>query len=415
MRTITPLRAGAIAAALVLGQRGFHGAMQGRRLHVFRVGPSCVSRPDGCGNRGPGAAGMRSAGPAGRRTTPTSSSCSPTSCAPNMCSVYGGRNITTPNIDRLASEGVVFTNSVSTCPLCTPYRGMLQTGRYPTHSGIIINFVEASPAQNPHCLADVFGAAGYATGYIGKWHLAAGVQQGTPASAVATRLADEPANPEYDFVAPGPRRLGYQHWQAYNFHYNYHDYWYYEDEPEKRYSDRYETDTETDQAMAFMEQCRQSGRPFLVTVASHPPHPPFSPVVRPGRLSRTRAANAVVAAQRSHRPSLHRRRAALLPGHDPERGRQPRPAARLSGRVGVGQQHHRGLHVRSWRDARQPRTHPEDGSLRRVHRRPARHALAEANRAGQSGSTPCRLPSITSPRCADWRACPFRARSTAWT
>jgi arylsulfatase A-like enzyme len=38
----------------------------------------------------------------------------------DVCGVYGGQNITTPNIDRLAKEGIVFTNSVSTCPLCTP-------------------------------------------------------------------------------------------------------------------------------------------------------------------------------------------------------------------------------------------------------------------------------------------------------
>jgi len=204
----------------------------------------------------------------------------------NMCSVYGGRNIATPNIDRLASEGVVFTNSVSTCPLCTPYRGMLQTGRYPTHSGVLINFVEASPAQNPHCLADVFAAAGYETGYIGKWHLAAGAHKDNPVMAgrSACREAD---SPEYDFVAPGPQRLGYQRWQAYNFHYAYQDYWYYEDEPEKRYSGRYEADTETDQAIAFMEQCRQADRPFFLTVAPHPPHPPFtSEYVPEGYLER---------------------------------------------------------------------------------------------------------------------------------
>jgi arylsulfatase A-like enzyme len=194
----------------------------------------------------------------------------------NLCSVYGGRNITTPNIDRLAREGVVFTNSVSACPLCTPYRGMLQTGRYPTHSGIIINFIEASPAQNPHCMADAFGAAGYETGYVGKWHLSAGVHQD----------CDED-NPDYDFVPPGPRRLGYKHWQAYNFHYNYYDYWWYEDEPSKQHSDRYEADTETDQALAFMEECRQSSRPFFLTVAPHPPHPPFDPSYVPaGYLDR---------------------------------------------------------------------------------------------------------------------------------
>ena len=46
----------------------------------------------------------------------------------DVCGVYdGGKNITTPNIDKLAGQGMTFTNAVSTCPLCTPFRGMLQT------------------------------------------------------------------------------------------------------------------------------------------------------------------------------------------------------------------------------------------------------------------------------------------------
>lgn len=196
----------------------------------------------------------------------------------DVCSVYGGRNITTPNIDRLASAGVVFTNSVSSCPLCTPYRGMVHTGRYPTHSGILCNFLEASHRQNPNCLADVFRSAGYETGFIGKWHLSAGWrrEEGLYEPDGAAVTAYQNKNPETEYVAPGAGRLGYAHWQAFNFHADYNNYWFYEDEPQRIYSGRYETDTETDQAVAYMEKCRQSGRPFLLSVAPHPPHPPFN-------------------------------------------------------------------------------------------------------------------------------------------
>jgi arylsulfatase A-like enzyme len=195
----------------------------------------------------------------------------------DVCGVYGGRNITTPNIDRLAREGVTFTNSVSSCPLCTPYRGMLQTGRHPTHSGILFNFVEASHAQNPHCIADVFGAAGYQTGFIGKWHLAAGAHNtddvfGSDPEAVTNYVAQ---NPEPEHVPPGQTRLGYGHWQAYNFLTNFYGYYCYEDTPDRIYSDQYETDAQTGQAIAYMEKCRQAGLPFFVCVAPHPPHPPF--------------------------------------------------------------------------------------------------------------------------------------------
>jgi arylsulfatase A-like enzyme len=197
----------------------------------------------------------------------------------DVCGVYGGRNIATPNIDRLASEGVVFTSSVSSCPLCTPYRGMVQTGRYPTHSGILFNFVEASHVQNPNCMADVFGAAGYETGFIGKWHLSSGWrhEEGLYRPDSDAVAAYQSKNPETEYVAPGAGRLGYQHWQAFNFHGDYVNYWYYQDEPKKIYSGRYETDTETDQAISRMEKCRQSGRRFFLTVAPHPPHPPFDP------------------------------------------------------------------------------------------------------------------------------------------
>ncbi len=92
----------------------------------------------------------------------------------DICGVYGGRNIETPHIDRLAREGVTFEHGLSTCPLCTPYRGMLMTGRYPTHSGLVLTWLDASPEQNPQCLGNVFAAAGYETGFIGKWHLTAG-------------------------------------------------------------------------------------------------------------------------------------------------------------------------------------------------------------------------------------------------
>ncbi len=39
-------------------------------------------------------------------------------------------------------EGMVFTNALSTCPICGPYRGMLQSGRYGTNSGLLINWVD---------------------------------------------------------------------------------------------------------------------------------------------------------------------------------------------------------------------------------------------------------------------------------
>ena len=193
----------------------------------------------------------------------------------DVLNVYGGKVISTPHLDRLAAEGIVFDHALSTCPLCTPFRGMLMTGKYPTHSGLIANFFEASPRQNPHCLANVFDAAGYDTGFIGKWHLAAGrlkyVDKHVPRDSHVLK-GDSCA-----FVPPGPARLGFQYWAGFNFHGTFNRFWYFTDSPQPIRTTKYETDVETDLAIAYMRKHADSDRPFFVVMAPHPPHPPFSP------------------------------------------------------------------------------------------------------------------------------------------
>ena len=187
--------------------------------------------------------------------------------------------IPTPNVDRLGREGITFPNMLSTTPLCTPFRGMLMTGRYPTHSGIVMNFVEANARQNPDCLANMFDRAGYNTGFIGKWHLAAGyrVGDGLYSSRPKLERAYRKDHPNSEFVPPGPERLGFKFWQAYNFHTDFHHYWFYEDRPEKLYSDEYETNCITDQTIDYIERHKDDEKPFLLVVAPHPPHAPWTP------------------------------------------------------------------------------------------------------------------------------------------
>lgn len=190
---------------------------------------------------------------------------------------YGGRNITTPHLDRLAREGTTYNQAISSCPVCTPYRGMLMTGRYPTHSGILMNFVEASARANPNCLANVFGKAGYDTAMIGKWHLSVGRHKKsglyTPNRNVTNAYLKE--NPEEEFTAPGPGRLGFNHWESYNFHCWFNNYWYYRDKPEKIRDKAFETDSQTNSAISYMKKQQAADQPFMMVVAPHPPHPPF--------------------------------------------------------------------------------------------------------------------------------------------
>ena len=88
--------------------------------------------------------------------------------------VYGSRDIPTPNIDRLAREGVRFTNSYVSGPYCSPTRAGLMTGRYPQRFGHEFNPDGGGEPGLPlteTTMADRFKATGYRTALLGKWHL----------------------------------------------------------------------------------------------------------------------------------------------------------------------------------------------------------------------------------------------------
>ncbi len=83
--------------------------------------------------------------------------------------VHGNPLELTPNFDRMAAEGTHLSRFFTCQPVCAPARSCLQTGQYATTTGVYRNGIPL--AQDAVTLARVFGAAGYATGYIGKWHL----------------------------------------------------------------------------------------------------------------------------------------------------------------------------------------------------------------------------------------------------
>ena len=87
--------------------------------------------------------------------------------------VYGS-DLSTPNIDRLAAEGVRFTNWTSANPVCSPSRASLLTGRYPTRVGVprVLNPQDKGGMnRDEQTLADLLKARGYRTQCVGKWHL----------------------------------------------------------------------------------------------------------------------------------------------------------------------------------------------------------------------------------------------------
>ena len=90
----------------------------------------------------------------------------------------GNRYVKTPNIDRLAREGVAFKNMFCTTALCSPSRASILSGLYAHTHGVVDNFTEY-PTNRPH-FPRVLKAAGYDTAYVGKWHMGEGNDQPRP-------------------------------------------------------------------------------------------------------------------------------------------------------------------------------------------------------------------------------------------
>lgn len=88
-------------------------------------------------------------------------------------SCYGGTLVDTPNIDRLAREGAIFSSFFINSAVCTPSRGCFVTGRYPHNHGAYTNNIPLNADEVT--FAEALRRRGYDTGYSGKWHL-----DGTP-------------------------------------------------------------------------------------------------------------------------------------------------------------------------------------------------------------------------------------------
>jgi len=88
--------------------------------------------------------------------------------------VFGAQTFTTPNLDRLAAEGLQLTSFYSAAPICSPSRAALMTGSYPARVGITDVLLPASQiGLNPQevTIAELLKSVGYATAAVGKWHL----------------------------------------------------------------------------------------------------------------------------------------------------------------------------------------------------------------------------------------------------
>lgn len=166
----------------------------------------------------------------------------------------GNPVIRTPQIDRLASEGVQFTEAYTSYPICCPFRASVMTGKYAQGHGMVQNHFPLRGDQT--FLGDLMQAAGYRTGYIGKWHLEGGPKPG--------------------FVPP-ERRFGWEHFVGFNRGHDYLSSIYYDDNGQAYHSKRYEPDYQTDQMMDFISDAStaEDGKPWIGYLSYGPPHFPM--------------------------------------------------------------------------------------------------------------------------------------------
>ncbi len=169
----------------------------------------------------------------------------------------GDRRLHAPNLARLAQQGVHFDRVYASYPVCSPSRASLITGRFPHASGVTRNDL-LLPLEEPSIAAQL-RKAGYATGYIGKWHLDGEERPG--------------------FVPPGPRRRGFDYWAAFNRGHRYYDSSYFRDTPEPIRPSEFEPDYQTTLAIDFIR--RNKANPFYLFLSWGPPHTPRQP---PGDL-----------------------------------------------------------------------------------------------------------------------------------
>jgi len=164
--------------------------------------------------------------------------------------LYGNPDSLTPHIDRLGREGVVFENTYTPNPICTPARACLQTGQYCHTHGVYRNGV-AIPANYPTTIAGSFRAAGYETGYIGKWH-----------------LGSAGAGP-----VPPEERAGYDYWLAANcLEVTSEPYKtiVYDNDGNEVFLPGYRPDALTDAAIRYVTEKRDE--PFFLTLSLLEPH-----------------------------------------------------------------------------------------------------------------------------------------------
>ena len=255
----------------------------------------------------------------------------------DTCGCYGQPLDVTPNLDRMAAEGVRFEHAFTCQPVCGPARACLQTGKYATEVGCHTN--HRMLPLDEKTMAQWFSEAGYEVGYIGKWHLASCGPRGGPDD-----FRVKPVPPE--------RRGGYEdYWLASDVleftSHSYDGHMFDGDSEQARVPGRPLPRRRADRLGARVPPDAHGREALLPLRLLHRAAPPERPQPLRGAA---RLEGAVRGLRRAGRPRRHRRRLARgisrLPRLHPQPGREPGPHPRGVGAAGPGGEHADHLHQR---------------------------------------------------------------------
>lgn len=203
-----------------------------------------------------------------------------------------GDPVHTPNLDKLAQSGIIFSQACSTQPISSPHRAMLMSGMYPSKNGVDMN-CHLGRRQGLHedieCFTDVLAKAGYETAYIGKthWHRTEAVfdKDGNYVGTTETP-GGHSIGPFDTYIPDGASRHGNKYWFQ-HLNDNHFNPLAYSNIPalvggkkdgEKyrphQFSVRHEADIIIDY-LKNKDNQRDVGKPFSLIWAINPPHPPY--------------------------------------------------------------------------------------------------------------------------------------------
>lgn len=173
---------------------------------------------------------------------------------------YGNTFNETPNIDKLASQGIKFKTCYAAAPVCSPYRAALMTGQYPARIGIT-DYLRPNSGEHlstAHTtIAEMFVANGYQTGIVGKWHLSGYVKAGAPEETLPDKHGfNEVMVSENQGIAEG--------WYFHPYQFN--------KDIKKKLKGKHEyiTDRQNVEAVEFIE--RNKDKPFFLYLSHYAVH-----------------------------------------------------------------------------------------------------------------------------------------------